>query len=62
MKISADLILQCAQYTNAVKDRELDLRGRKRALVWLKVLEFNTCLPLSIILVFVNVIFGQMNV
>jgi len=28
MKITADLILQCSQFTNAVKDRELDLRGK----------------------------------
>ena len=29
MKLTADFILQCAQYTNALKDRELDLRGKK---------------------------------
>ncbi|XP_031556310.1 U2 small nuclear ribonucleoprotein A'-like [Actinia tenebrosa] len=33
MKITADLILQCAQYTNAVKDRELDLRGYKISVI-----------------------------
>ena len=27
MKLTADLILQSAQFTNALKDRELDLRG-----------------------------------
>lgn len=29
MKLTADLILQSAQFTNALKDRELDLRGYK---------------------------------
>ncbi|KAJ7358795.1 U2 small nuclear ribonucleoprotein A' [Desmophyllum pertusum] len=29
MKLTADLILQSPQYTNALKDRELDLRGYK---------------------------------
>ncbi|XP_028512458.1 U2 small nuclear ribonucleoprotein A' [Exaiptasia diaphana] len=33
MKITADLILQCSQYTNAVKDRELDLRGYKISVI-----------------------------
>ena len=28
MKLTADLILQSPQYTNALKDRELDLRGK----------------------------------
>ena len=27
MKLTADLILQSPQFTNALKDRELDLRG-----------------------------------
>ena len=27
MKLTAELILQSAQFTNALKDRELDLRG-----------------------------------
>lgn len=29
MKLTADLILQSPQYTNALRDRELDLRGYK---------------------------------
>ncbi|KAI5712921.1 hypothetical protein M8J75_012360 [Diaphorina citri] len=29
VKLTADLIVQCMQYTNPVKDRELDLRGYK---------------------------------
>ncbi|MEE6509307.1 hypothetical protein FKM82_025494 [Ascaphus truei] len=29
VKLTADLIEQAAQYTNAVRDRELDLRGYK---------------------------------
>merc|ERR1711982_304177 len=29
VKLTADLIEQCAQYTNPVRDRELDLRGYK---------------------------------
>ncbi|KAK3726573.1 hypothetical protein QZH41_011030 [Actinostola sp. cb2023] len=33
MKITADLILQCSQFTNAVKDRELDLRGYKISVI-----------------------------
>lgn len=33
MKLTADFILQCAQYTNALKDRELDLRGYKIAVI-----------------------------
>ena len=28
MKLTADLILQSPQYTNALRDRELDLRGK----------------------------------
>lgn len=30
VKLSAELIEQCAQYTNPVKDRELDLRGTNK--------------------------------
>ena len=28
MKLTADLILQSPQFTNALRDRELDLRGK----------------------------------
>lgn len=28
VRLTADLIEQSAQYTNAVRDRELDLRGK----------------------------------
>lgn len=30
VKLTAELIEQAAQYTNAVRDRELDLRGESR--------------------------------
>lgn len=33
VKLTADLILQSAQYINAVKERELDLRGYKAAVI-----------------------------
>ena len=33
VKITVDLIEQCAQYTNAVKEREIDLRGYKISLI-----------------------------
>ena len=33
MKITVDLIEQCAQYTNAVKEREIDLRGYKISVI-----------------------------
>ena len=32
MKLTVELIEQAAQYTNPVKDRELDLRGRSLSL------------------------------
>ena len=31
VKLSAELIEQAAQYTNPVRDRELDLRGEPRS-------------------------------
>lgn len=31
VKLTAELIEMAAQYTNAVRDRELDLRGEGRA-------------------------------
>ena len=33
VKITVDLIEQCAQYTNAVKEREIDLRGYKISVI-----------------------------
>ncbi len=33
VKITVDLIEQCAQYTNTVKDREIDLRGYKISVI-----------------------------
>ncbi|EDO45144.1 predicted protein [Nematostella vectensis] len=33
MKLTAELMLQCPQFTNAVKDRELDLRGCKISVI-----------------------------
>ena len=33
VKLTADMIQQCAQYTNAVNEREIDFRGYKISLV-----------------------------
>lgn len=36
VKLTAELIEQAAQYTNAVRDRELDLRGKSRGCAGLR--------------------------
>ena len=33
VKITVDMLEQCAQYTNPVKDREIDLRGYKISVI-----------------------------
>lgn len=49
VKLTTELIMNSYQFINPVKDRELDLRGKRLSTMWPKVLHFSTILGFLII-------------